>query len=239
MFSKTITNSSRFLMMPPTAQLLYIHFGMNADDDGFCEHFPIMRMVEAKPDDLKILAAKGFVQVFDDQVLVITEWRENNYIQNDRYTPSKYLQIYKAELEMIPKAAKSEPRIQNVYKVDTQVRLGKDSLGKDTKTTDPEPVASKDAPMIVDVIEAFAPVNSAYKKWFARRPQRDAASRLIECYGLEQVKKVIKLLPVSNTMQYFPTITTPLELEDRWAKLEAAWQRKRNEADSKKTKVAF
>jgi len=98
MFNKSITNSSRFLMMPPTSQILYIHLGMNADDDGFVEHFPVMRMVEAKPDDLKILSAKGFVKVFDDQVLVITEWKENNSIRSDRYTPSKYLDVYKQEL---------------------------------------------------------------------------------------------------------------------------------------------
>jgi hypothetical protein len=78
MFSKSITNSSRFLMMPESSQNLYFHLGMNADDDGFCEHFAVMRMVGSKPDDLKILHAKGFVNVFDDHVLVIMDWKENN-----------------------------------------------------------------------------------------------------------------------------------------------------------------
>jgi len=101
MFSKTITNSSKFLMMPPSAQNLYFHLGMNADDDGFCEHFTIMRMTESKPDDLKILQAKGFIKIFDDKVLIITQWKENNYIRSDRYTPSKYLKIYKEELKQL------------------------------------------------------------------------------------------------------------------------------------------
>ena len=39
MFSKEITNSSKFLMMSLSAQALYFHLGMNSDDDGFCEHF--------------------------------------------------------------------------------------------------------------------------------------------------------------------------------------------------------
>lgn len=106
--------------MPPTSQLLYIHLGMNADDDGYCEHFSIMRMTESKPDDLRVLASKGFVRVFDDKVLVITDWKENNYIQKDRYTPSKYLELYK-----------EKECIQDVYKMDTQVRLGKGRLGKE------------------------------------------------------------------------------------------------------------
>ncbi len=100
-----------------------------------------------------------------------------------------------------------------------------------------EPVASKDAPLIVEVINSFKDVNPSYEKWFARPPQRAAASRLVAVHGLEQVQRVIKLLTLSNTIPYFPTITTPLELEDRWAKLESAWKRKKNEQADKKVKV--
>lgn len=125
MFSKSITNSSQFLMMPQSSQNLYFHFGMNADDDGFCEHFSIMRMTESKPDDLKVLQAHNFVNVFDDRVLVITAWKENNYLRSDRYTPSKYLAIYKKELQLIQNFG--------IPKVDQrlpQVRLGKERIGK-------------------------------------------------------------------------------------------------------------
>jgi len=124
MFSKTITNSSRFLMMPQSSQNLYFHFGMNADDDGYCEHFAIMRMTDSKPDDLKILQAKDFVKVFDDQILIILDWKENNLIRSDRYTPSKYLAIYKAELKQI------ESGIPDDNQRVPQVRLGKVRLGK-------------------------------------------------------------------------------------------------------------
>lgn len=118
-------------MMPQSSQNLYFHLGMNADDDGFCEHFAIMRMTDSKPDDLKVLQAKSFVTVFDDKVLVITQWKENNYIQRDRYTPSKYLAIYKKELKLL---AETEPLyttcIQDVNKMDTQVRLGEVRVGE-------------------------------------------------------------------------------------------------------------
>lgn len=128
MFSKSITNSSQFLMMPQSSQNLYFHLGMNADDDGFCEHFTIMRMTESKPDDLKILQAKGYINIFDDKVLVILDWKENNYLRNDRYTPSKYLAIYKDELKGLPSG------IPVVDQTETQDRLGKDRLGKDSNT---------------------------------------------------------------------------------------------------------
>lgn len=127
MFSKTITSSSNFLMMPQSSQNLYFHLGMNADDDGFCEHFTIMRMTDSKPDDLKILQAKNFIKVFDDKVLIILDWKENNYLRSDRYTSSKYLEIYSE------KAKRLSVGIPAVDKMDTQVRLGKDRKGNYTK----------------------------------------------------------------------------------------------------------
>lgn len=142
MFSKTITNSSNFLMMPNSSQNLYFHFGMNADDDGFCEHFTIMRMTESKPDDLKILQAKGFVHVFDDRVLVILDWKENNYLRPDRYTPSKYLELYKEEIQKLscPLPAGIPCDIpDDIPLPDTgKDRLGKDRLGKVKNKAVPE-----------------------------------------------------------------------------------------------------
>ena len=122
MFSKTITNSSRFLMMPASAQNLYFHLGMNSDDDGFCEHFGIVRMTGNNPDDLKILQAKKFIHIFDEQVLVVLDWKENNNIRSDRYTKSKYLDIYK---ENLSKLGVGIPLVDKRY---TQYRLDKVSI---------------------------------------------------------------------------------------------------------------
>lgn len=119
-------------MMPQSSQNLYFHLGMNADDDGFCEHFGIMRMTDSKPDDLKVLQAKGFVRVFDDKVLVILDWKENNYLRSDRYSPSKYLEIYKKEIKELVSSG-----IPDGNQMATQVRLGKDRI-KDTTAVKPQ-----------------------------------------------------------------------------------------------------
>lgn len=129
MFSKTITSSSQFLMMPQSSQNLYFHLGMNADDDGFCEHFTVMRMTESKPDDLRVLQSKDLVKVFDDKVLIITNWKENNQIRPDRYTPSKYLALYKEEI------SKLSSGIPNGNQMATQVSIGKVSIVKDIDNT--------------------------------------------------------------------------------------------------------
>jgi len=113
MFSKTITNSGKFLKMPATSRLFYYDLGMNADDDGYAEWFTTMRMSGASQQDLDVLRVNGFVKVFDDNVLVVLDWKENNYIPKDRYTPSKYIAVYAIDTQCI----------QNV---DTgKVRLGK------------------------------------------------------------------------------------------------------------------
>lgn len=113
MFNKSITNSSKFLKMPMSSRLLYYDLGMNADDDGFVEHFMVLRMTGATMQDLGVLELNGLIKVFDENVLWIKDWKENNYIQKDRYQPSKYLQMYNLDTICI----------QNV---DT----GKDSIGK-------------------------------------------------------------------------------------------------------------
>lgn len=226
MFSKSITNSSQFLMMPSSSQSLYFHLGMNADDDGFCEHFALMRMTDSKPDDLKILQAKGFVNVFDDRVLIITDWKENNYLRADRYSPSKYLEIYKKDLKRLS---------SGIPKVDT----GKDRLGEDRKEENTSETSSPEIPLL---IKSFETLNPASKRFYGNTTQRKACQDLIDTYGLERVQSVVeKTLPKTNTIPYFPSITTPLQLFEKWATLES--KIKQYQADknitSNKNKVAF
>ena len=135
MFSRKITDTDKFIEMPATTQNLYFHLNMNADDEGFVDRVSIIqRMIGASGDDLKLLIAKGFIIPFESGVVVIRHWRIHNYIQADRFQATIY-QNEKAQIEYDEtKTANIKPLeqcTQNVYKVDTQVRLGKDSLDKE------------------------------------------------------------------------------------------------------------
>lgn len=91
MFSNLITNSDVFLDMNMSAQALYFHLNMNADDDWFVSPKRIMRMIWSPDDDIKLLVMKWFVLPFSDWVIVITHWKvNNNQIKLDRYTPTVY-----------------------------------------------------------------------------------------------------------------------------------------------------
>ncbi len=112
MFNKSITNSSKFLKMPMSSRLLYYDLGMNADDDGFVEHFMVLRMTGATQQDLGVLEANGLVKIFDENVLWIMDWKENNYVRSDRYQPSKYLGFYNLDTIGIPKVDTGKDRLE-------------------------------------------------------------------------------------------------------------------------------
>lgn len=129
MFSKSITNSSKFLKMPVSSRLLYYDLGMNADDDGFVEHFMVLRMTGATEQDLGVLELNGLIRVFDENVLWIKDWKENNYIRNDRYQPSKYIAMYNLDTIGIP----NDCQLVSTGKDRLELELSKDNIKENNK----------------------------------------------------------------------------------------------------------
>lgn len=127
MFSLDVVNTDLFLDMPVSAQCLYFHLGMRADDDGFiASPKQIMRMATCTQDDMKILVSKGFVIPFESGIVVIRHWKQHNYIQSDRYRKTKYTEE-KGRLELKDNVyVLDTERIQSSSKADTQYRLSKD-----------------------------------------------------------------------------------------------------------------
>ena len=91
MFAKTIVNSDAFTDMPLSAQALYLHIAIEADDWGFVNNpKAIRRSTGASEDDLRLLVAKRFLIAFDSGVVAVKHWWVNNYIQADRRHQTKY-----------------------------------------------------------------------------------------------------------------------------------------------------
>lgn len=152
MFSKRVIGSARFLKMPISTQCLYFHLGLNADDDGIVEAYTTIKQIGATEDDLKVLVAKGFCTVLnEDLVTYITDWRENNKLRADRKIDSIYKDLL---LQMVPDAdvqqarrrADLKPLSEDGRPADVQVaspgphrlgevRIGEDRLGKDNTHT--------------------------------------------------------------------------------------------------------
>ncbi|MCF1634147.1 DnaD domain protein [Streptococcus gallolyticus] len=130
MFSKKITDSDKFLDLPLTAQALYFHLNMHADDDGFVDNTKtIKRMIGASDGDLRILMEQAFVLPFESGVIVIKDWKIHNYIPKDRYQKTVHTTEF-SRLTLEENKSYTEC-IQNVYNLDTQDRIDKDRIGKD------------------------------------------------------------------------------------------------------------
>ena len=94
MFKKEIVESDPFVLMPISAQALYFHLCMNADDDGILNSpVKIQRAVGASEADLQTLIDKRFILSFDNGVVVIKHWLMQNTIRKDRYTPTQFQDV--------------------------------------------------------------------------------------------------------------------------------------------------
>lgn len=139
MFAKTIIDSDAFIDMPVTARLLYYDLAMRADDDGFVNSpKKIMRIIGASQDDINILIMRKFIIPFDNGVVVIKHWRIHNYIRKDTYNTTSYteemamLELDKNKAYRVKNATNLPTFDTSVDESSTQVRLDKDSIGKNS-----------------------------------------------------------------------------------------------------------
>ena len=91
MFDKSIIENDYFMDLPLWAKALYFLLGMEADDEWFVSPKRVMRIYWWSDDDLKILIMKNFVIQFQSGVVVITDWKENNYLDRNRIKETKYI----------------------------------------------------------------------------------------------------------------------------------------------------
>lgn len=160
MFALDVIDTDRFCEMPVSARLLYYELGMRGDDEGFVQNpKKIMLTTGTTADDLKILAAKGYVILFDSGVLVITHWRQNNFIQKDRFHETTCL-AEKAQIqttdskiyELLPSGNKLDtPCIRTVSDLEAQIRL--DKTRKEEKARAPS--SRRFTPPTVEDVEAY------------------------------------------------------------------------------------
>jgi hypothetical protein len=145
MLTKKVTNHDNFTSLPATAQALYLHLVMNADDDGFCDQSAAaLFRAHAKKKDLEALVEKRYLLRFDSGVMVIKHWRMGNTIRKDRYEPTAHQEEFKMltvkqngaytmasnrQPDDNQTDAEVEPTWQpNGNQMAPQVRLGKDRI---------------------------------------------------------------------------------------------------------------
>ena len=144
---------------------------------------------------------------------------------------NKYFDTW--ELVRLPKLVrqKRKPSMTKRPNLVRTVIHTKDNNKRQTK--DSASQGDADIPVIINL---FKEVNPSYQRLFGMPPQRAAAERLKKTHGMEKLSSMIAFLPKSNTSRYAPTITTPVQFEQKLGDL-IAWGQKQK--DIKKTNVAF
>lgn len=191
MVSKKIVDTDLFLDMPATTRLLYYDLLVRADDDGFVgSPKKITKMVGGSDDDLKLLVAKQFLIPFESGVCVIRDWKIHNYIQSDRYHKTQYVDE-KSLLTTTPSGSYSlnlpdmdTECIQDAYKMDTEVRLGKVSIGKINNKLGAE---APTQPSVIDIVlndkSLYSITQTQIDKWKELYPAVDILQELRKMVG--------------------------------------------------------
>ncbi len=190
MFTKRVTDDDNFMELSASAQALYLHLSMSADDDGFCNQVSIsMFKAHASVADLQQLLEKRYIYQFENGVIVIKHWRMANALRKDRYTPTNFREEL-ARLKIKPDGAYTFDNgcqsvatwlpngCQSVAVLDTQDSIGKDSIGKYNIYIGE----------VVDFLNALCGTN--YRKNSAKT-QSVIKARLNEGYTIDDFKTVI------------------------------------------------
>lgn len=169
---------------------------------------------------------------------------EEGYIQVIRTPYGLSLRVNKAKKRFYKNAVSEEDRnrksAESITSDNSAVSLRKSAVSNKTVSVDSiriDTEAETSSADIVDIIDAFKPVNLSFGKWYGNRTQRSSIQRMLKSHGKEQILKIILILPKTNSLPYIPTITTPVQLEDKWAQLEASLKKKKQELSDKKPKV--
>lgn len=140
MFSLDIVDSDTFLDLSATAQLLYFHLGMRADDRGYISKpRAIIKMCNCSLGDLETLINKKFVLLRDNGLILIKGWKINNCIQPTRLVETTYtedlMKLFYDENNSYTEKPTNTPVLsgcqQLVNNLSTQDSIDKNSIEKD------------------------------------------------------------------------------------------------------------
>lgn len=233
MFDKGIVSADSFTEMSSDAQSLYFHLGMQADDEGFVSPKGIMRMISAPEDALRILAAKGFVILFESGVVVITDWNENNFLDSRRIKSTQYggerkkLSLTNNKRYELSIGSADAKHPLNQYSIE-ESSIGEHSIeengGRAVKGS-----KAKYGAEGAWVLKSFESVDPKNKTYYSNVTQRFAADFLISEYGRDRISRAIEVIISKRGSRGFPSITSPWELKEKWTKIGEALMRQKSD----------
>lgn len=185
---------------------------------------------------LELDMLKKMIKRLAEKVMYIDGWVcIKNFQKHQSSTSEKVQRGIEIEMSKIPYNIKE--KLEKGYPMDT---LSNPIIYSNTNSNTNSNTAETSSADIISILDSFSTINPAVKRMYGNKTQRKACSELIKTYGLERTIKIIQeTLPKTNSLPFFPTITTPLQLQDKYATLESAIKRWQSEHQKLKNTVAF
>ncbi len=148
MISRLIARKAKFLRMPFSAQALYMHLCLEADDEGIAEGFATVSLIRGNDEDLTLLVNNGLLAILEPEELVvyITGWDEFNAIRKDTKRESSYHALLEKYMALQDVEVNIESPLQGV-KVNSEtslqgVKVNSESSLQDSKVNIESPLHS-------------------------------------------------------------------------------------------------
>lgn len=240
----------KVMRLQPEDRLCYITLlclASASDEQGVirnCEEEAVIELTHL-PNDIHddynpVKRAVGCLKRFEERGMV--ETRKNGDVLIKAFTKRqlhvsesyervrRYREKKRNETEMKRTETHNETPVKrrvDKNRVDKNREDNNTSLSPVVETTELEKTTQKN---IGEVIFFFKNLNPTYKILFNRPPQRKAAERLIQQFGIEKIQKAVAYLEhcLANGDRFCPTITTPIQLEAKWGTLQAHFLKERN-----------
>ena len=169
MLTRKVTDDDHFMSLSASAQALYLHLSMSADDDGFCNQVALcMFKAHASVSDLEALLSLRYIYQFESGVIVIKHWRMANALRKDRYTPTVWQKEF-AMLNVKENGAYTMNGLPNGCQMVanglpngcpniSKDKISKDKISKD-KSIDSSPKRSRFVPPTLEQVKEYASGN--------------------------------------------------------------------------------
>ena len=232
MFDRAIIEQDSFFDLPMEAKALYFLLGMEADDEGFVNPKKVLRLYGGNEDSIKILAVKNYIIPFNSGVIVVTDWKRNNYLDKKRVKPTIYQQE-KAQIEYDEVSEKYvlNECLTNVKQMLKQYSIEENSIEENSIDILKEPKGS------VSVKKC----KQKYGKYQRVKLTDDEYQRLVKDYGeeflLKQIERLDEYVESNNNKNKYTNFNLVLRkaIREKWFKEEQnevpSWFDKQNETE--------
>lgn len=223
MFDRAVIDTDRFMDLPVSAKALYFLLGMESDDEGFVSYKKVLRIHGGNEDDIKVLQAKDFVIKFETGVVVITDWRKNNWLDARRIRSTEY--VTEKELLAITK--------DNRYMLSNGLATAKrEEYRGEERSIEENSISSELSSQIKEIFKVFYEINPNIN--WGNKTSRKACEDMIKKFGYEGTMGMAQQVISVHGKAYAPVATTPYEMMIKLSKFKAYFESEKDKLNKNK-----